>query len=158
MPLSFRFPIRGVFSFLCCSTKVKKPWYYTTVIDPNLNPALSPWAKISLLNPTSSDYITLDILKGGVSLIGPVQSPVKFFPVVTIDTKYSWYVSRSSSASSSSIDCRKPGYNYPGTRFSKVPYCSSWCADNNGQWIDNGYVVFSFFGPVVWCCLLLAHH
>jgi len=133
-------------------TKVEKPWYYTTKIDDKtIN---SVYIAPTLLNPQGSGPVSLDILKDGKSLTGsqPNVGPVTFEPVVTIDTKYRWYVSRSSSASSSAIDCRKRGYDYPGTRFRNVPYCDNWCAEKGGAWTDNGKCYASQTATATGCC------
>jgi len=67
--------------------------------------------------------------------------------------QYKWYVSRSSSASSSSIDCRNPSYNYPGTRFSSKISCQNWCAQEaKGVWSTEGDCYPNFSGKVTGCC------
>lgn len=66
------------------------------------------------------------------------SSSLEFDPIVQVDVKYKWYVSRSSSAGSNSIDCRDSEYDYPGTRFKNVETCQQWCEQEmQGSWVGS---------------------
>lgn len=130
--------------------EVERPWFYTTVGGGNgtlgsvqVNSALS----------AKSTQVTLQFGGSAVSS----TSISKFYPVVEVDTPYRWYISRSSSRGSSSIDCRDPSYDYPGTRFAKVPSCERWCTNLGNKWMDNGrcFTGTSTARKATGCCMSL---
>lgn len=104
-------------------TEVSNPYYYK-----NEGAGVS----IQAFEPTANSEYTLSFSGESVSKVS--TGKVTFKPLIDVSAQYDWYVSRSSSASSDSIDCTNPNYNYPGTRFSSKITCPDWCRQEGGIW------------------------
>jgi hypothetical protein len=109
-------------------TEVTEPWYYT-LSEP------FKYADLGVNNFDNYDDFTtntVDIMwkKGTVE-----EKLTTITPVIKTAIPYDWYVSRSSSQSSDSIDCTDPNYDYPGTRFSSKIECDDWCRREGGTWL-----------------------
>jgi hypothetical protein len=107
-------------------SSVTMPWYYTL----KQADATAMLGSSNTYQDLVTNQKTLKISDAG----GEFHSVV-FPQVQEQNIKYRWYVKQSSSSGSSSIECRKPNYNYPGTRFASVPYCDAWCKETmKGVW------------------------
>jgi len=107
-------------------TAVNAPWYYKlsdTDAEAMLGTdstygALTGQKTLRLFDGTNTEFAT-----------------EAFAQLKEQNVRYRWYVAQTSSKGSSTIDCRKPGYNYPGTRFGSKPTCEDWCKNTKkGVW------------------------